>query len=1041
MNTHRTVRLCTFSWAGSLVLSGALACSLSWNSSAIAGDAISYTRDVRPILAAKCFACHGPDKGSRQGDLRLDTQAGATAKREGRPALQPGAPDKSELIHRITSHDPDERMPPPEANKVLTPTEIETLRRWIAAGGNYEQHWAFVEPKLPAIPAVKNRNWPRNDIDPFVLSRLEPEGLAPAPQAEPLTLVRRLYLDLIGLPPTPQEADAWAARLTADVSTGDSIREDVYAELVDHLLQSPHYGERWARKWLDLARYADTNGYEKDRPRSIWPYRDWVIRALNSDMPFNQFTIEQIAGDMLPKATQDQMIATGFHRNTMLNEEGGIDPQEYRFYSMTDRVATTGTTWLGLTIGCAQCHTHKFDPITHRDYYRFMALLDNADEPEQDLISPETTTARQRQLAEADKLLKELPQMWPGANAAARRVGFDKAFEKWLTTARARMVTWNDLRPIEMKSNLPYLAVEGDNSIFVSGDISKDDTYELTFADAPAGVTAIRLEALPDDRLPAHGPGMAYYEGPKGEFFLGEFQAFQGERQLTFSKASESYAKNHFGNGPASAALATDGNPETGWACSDRYGEAHQAVFVLAKSLTWSDSPAEANQTTGLQPQIFKIKLRFGRYYAASLGRFRISVSTAAGAVAQDVPREIEQLLKLQPDKLGDAQRQQLREHFLLQAPELAQRSKKIKELRRASTATTSLVMRERPAENLRKTFRRHRGEYLQPKEEVTAGVPEFLPPLPAGAATNRLALARWLVGPDNPLTARVVVNRQWGILFGQGLVRTSGDFGQVGEPPTHPQLLDWLACKFVEDGWSLKRLHRRIVSSATYRQSSRISPELLAKDPQNRLLARGPRVRLDAEIVRDMALRASGLLSEKMYGSPVRPPQPPGAQDGAFGDNSWPTSSGEDRYRRGIYTHYRRATPYAMFSIFDGASGETCLAQRDVSNTPLQALTLLNDEVFMEAAVALGKIAAAEQGTDAEKAARLMRRCIIRQPQSDEVQRMLEFLNTQRQRLGTEKIAMAPFVSPGETPTAQRAAWTLLARAVLNLDETITRN
>ena len=1022
-------------------MSVALVASLPGSSGASAADAISYSRDVRPILAAKCFACHGPDQGTRKADLRLDTQEGATAKREGRPVLQPGAPDKSEIIHRITSQDPDERMPPPEANKVLTPTEIDTLRRWIAAGGNYEQHWAFVAPRLPSVPTVKKSDWPRNDIDAFVLSRLEAEGLAPAPQAEPLTLVRRLYLDLIGLPPTLQEADAWVARLTADLSAGVPVREDVYGELVDHLLQSPHYGERWARKWLDLARYADTNGYEKDRPRSIWPYRDWVIRALNDDMPFDQFTIEQIAGDMLPKPTQDQLVATGFHRNTMLNEEGGIDPLEFRFYAMTDRVATTGTTWLGLTMGCAQCHTHKFDPITHRDYYRFMGLLDNADEPEQDLILPEAVAARQKQLADANQLLTDLPDKWPGADTAARRSGFDRAFAQWLTAARARMLTWNDLRPTEAKSNLPHLTVQRDNSIFVSGDISKDDTYELTFVDVPAGVTAIRLEALPDDRLPAHGPGMAYYEGPKGEFFLGEFQVYQGKRQLTISKASESYAKNHFGNGPASAALATDGNPETGWACADRYGEAHQAAFVLAKPLAWTDTTVEPNQPPGKNPRILKVKLRFGRYYAASLGRFRLSFTTAGGAVAQDVPREIEQLLKLPQEKLGDVQRQQLREHFLLQAPELAQHAKKIKELRRSSTGTTTLVMRERPSDNPRQTIRRHRGEYLQPKEQVTAGMPEFLPPLPDGAAANRLALARWLVAPDNPLTARVVVNRQWGVLFGQGLVRTSGDFGHMGEPPTHPALLDWLACKFVEDGWSLKRLQRRIVTSATYRQSSRISPELLAKDPQNRLLARGPRVRLDAEIVRDMALRASGLLSEKMYGPPVRPPQPAGALEGAFGGNSWPTSQGEDRFRRGIYTHFQRATPYAMFTTFDGASGENCLARREVSNTPLQALTVLNDEVFMEAAVALGKVAAAEQGTDAEKAARLMRRCVTRQPQPEEVQRMLAFLDALRQRLASSKLAVAPLVSPGEAPTAQRAAWTLLARAMLNLDETITRN
>ena len=825
-----------------------------------AADPPDFSRDVRPILSQHCFKCHGPDDKARKGGLRLDIRESAMKEaKSGGLALVPGKPDQSELVARIVTTDEDEVMPPPSAKRPLTPEQKETLRRWIAAGAEYQQHWAFVRPKQSELPAVKNVKWPRNAIDRFVLARLDAANLAPSPEADPSTLCRRLYLDLTGIPPTPAEQDDFIH--TASQDTNAAVES-----LADKLLASPRYGERWARKWLDLARYADTNGYEKDRPRTIWPYRDWVINALNADMPFDQFTIEQIAGDMLPGATLDQKIATGFHRNTMLNEEGGIDPNEFRFHAMTDRVATTGATWLGLTTGCAQCHTHKFDPLTHREYFQLMAFMNNADEPDLDIPAPGSEEQQKKNAALAEKLLAELPAKWattpaiqPGATppagkapkgAAAKRAAaeaakiaeenrasspaskpprkppLEEAFAEWLARERGRTVQWKPLRPASAKSNLPLLTVQSDASVFASGDISKSDTYELHFTDVPAGATAILLEALPDARLPAHGPGMTFYEGPKGDFFIGEFQLLADGQPVKFSGATQSYAKNNFGSNPANAALMLDGDPQTGWSTAARPGERHTAVLNLP-----SPAPSARDWT---------VKMMMGRHYACSIGRFRISVTTdARPAVARDLPEEADTLLALPDERLTAAQRTRMREEFLHAQPELATEAARSRTLRKAAQPTTTLGFRERPTENPRPTFIHNRGEYLQPTDPVTPGVPAFLNPLAADVKRDRLAFARWLVSPENPLTARVIVNRQWAAFFGRGIVKTTEDFGYQSEAPTHPELLDWLAVEFVKQGWSLKRLHRLIVTSATYRQSSRVTPELLASDRENRQIGR----------------------------------------------------------------------------------------------------------------------------------------------------------------------------------------------------------
>ncbi len=1150
-----------------------------------------FTRDVRPILARNCFKCHGPDDQQRQAGLRLDRREDAV--RSG--VLVPGKPQAGRLVQRILAADATV-MPPASSGKRLTAAEKETLRRWVAAGAEYRVHWAFVAPRQAPPPTVRQAKWVRNPIDAFVLHRLEREGLAPSPEADRFTLIRRLSLDLTGLPPTPEEADAFV---------GDKS-PNAYEKLVDRLMASPHYGERWARRWLDLARYADTNGYEKDRPRSVWPYRDWVIQALNQDMPFDQFTVEQLAGDLLPNATVSQRIATGFHRNTMLNEEGGIDPLEFRFHAMTDRMATTGTTWLGLTIGCAQCHTHKFDPIPQREYYQVMAFLNNADEPEMPVPQPELTAAREKlsqeiaareagladqfpvetamdwQVSVADRAtsaggagVKKLPDgslllegpnpdkdvltvllpttdarvdavriealpdaslggggpgrtphgnfvlsevgvtvgpagsvrpvkvasasadfaqegfppsqaidgkentgwaiqgpgswnvrrtlvltfaepvqttrggLWalrlssqhgtqhtlgrlrisfgrssltPDQLSASRRGALNRAIDQWIAAQEPGATRWDIVRPQTMTSNMPRLTLQADGSVFADGDTTKRDVYDLTLMLGRPGVTAIRLEAMPDARLPRMGPGRVYYEGAPGDFFLSELVIKQGSATLPFSGASHSFAA-----GGTAAAMAIDGSPLSGWSTNGGQGREHHAVFRFAQPL----------QAGGLQLQMV-----FERYYAAALGRFRVSVTYDTGPTTARFPAEVESALARPRAERTEADRRLLRDHFLQTAPELAAAREEIARLRAAMPQyPTALVMQERPADNVRPTFVHQRGEYLRAQARVEPAVFSALPDMAADTPRNRLGFARWLVDPRNPLTARVTVNRQWAALFGRGIVRTTEDFGLTGDAPTHPELLDWLAVEFRKQGWSLKKLHRLLVTSATYRQRSGTSAALQSRDPQNLLLARGPRLRLEAELLRDQALAASGLLSRKLGGPSVFPPQPPGiTSEGTYGPLQWKVSEGEDRYRRGLYTFSKRTAPYAMFSVFDAPSGEACVARREVSNTPLQALTMLNDTVLIEAAQALGRLTVALPGSPEQKATTLFRRCLVRPPQPEELRLLMRFYESQRRRLDAKELDSTALAGPGEGDIRERAAWVVTARSVLNLDEMVVR-
>lgn len=1151
---------------------------------------IDFLREVRPILSSHCFKCHGPDEATRKAGLRLDLREEALKPaKSGALAIVPGALDKSELLKRINTTDEDDLMPPPSAKHPLTAAQKEVLKQWIAQGAEYRPHWAFVKPVRPAIPPVKNPSWARNEIDYFILSRLEKEGLNPSSPADRATLVRRLYLDLIGLPPTIEQADAFI----------HDISPDGYERLVDSLLKSPHYGERWARRWLDLARYADTNGYEKDRPRSIWPYRDWVINALNSGMSFDQFTVEQIAGDLLPGATLEQKIATGFHRNTMLNEEGGVDPLEFRHHAMVDRVHVTATAWLGLTMACAQCHTHKYDPIQHQEYYSFMAFMNNADEPLLDVPSPDLQQKRQESLAKIDQLRSQLAEKFPAPSAIEWRIpasatfssresadgllladgsirvtgpnpdkdiyeidlslsgrvshlllealpdeevinggpgrtahgnfvvteieaelggksvkffepeadhsqdGFppanaldgkantgwavgtsaekrfprrlilklaeplelqtsspfrirlkqeyggqhtlgrfrlslgqdlnagaeladkrrehlEKKFQAWLHQESRKVAAWTQARPTHASSEIPTLTIESDDAIFASGDFSKNDTYRLTFANVPAGTRAIRLQMLPDDRLPMRGPGRVAYEGPEGDFYLSNFQVYAGEREVKVASANQSFA-----SGGNTAATAIDHDLQSGWSINGGQGKEHNAVFILAEPVAGE----------------LRLDLTCERYYAAGLGRFRIHFGADDKAMASPLPHEIYQtLVKTGADPKGPA-RGLLLSHFLEVAPELAPARAEIDKLRRdLPRFPTTLVMQERPAGHNRKTYRYHRGEFLQPRESIEPALPAFLSASTQAQPRNRLEFAHWLVSRDNPLTARVVMNRQWEAFFGRGLVRTLEDFGFQGELPSHPDLLDWLASEFMEQGWSMKSMHKLIVMSAAYRQSSSASQSLLERDPLNLLISRGPRFRIESEAVRDLALVASGLFADKIGGPSVFPPQPAGVTtEGAYGQLQWKVSEGPDRYRRGLYTYAKRTAPFAMTLTFDGPSGEACLARRERSNTPLQALTVLNDEVFMDAARTLGTWVTKQQGDPQAKLELIFRRFLTRPPTETERRQLASFYQKQLARFAGGDLKPAELAGR-ETATAEEAAWIALARVLLNLDETITK-
>jgi mono/diheme cytochrome c family protein len=1033
---------------------------------------LDYNRDIKPILAKNCFACHGPDDAHRAAGLRLDQRDAATKARKRGPALVAHKPDASLLVQRILSTDEAERMPPPEANDRLTPAQIATLKQWISEGAGYAEHWAFVAPTRPT-PAGNGQ-----PIDAFIRARLAAAQLPPAPPADAFTLVRRLSLDLRGLPPTPHEVDEFVR----------DQRPDAYARLIERFLADPAYGERWARMWLDLARYADSAGYGSDplRPQ-MWRYRDWVIGAFNRNLPYDQFTREQLAGDLLPNATLEQRVATAFHRNTMTNTEGGTDDEEYRVVAIKDRTDTTFQVWMGLTVGCAKCHTHKFDPITQTEYYRLYALFNQTADNDRGDESPTMPAPTPEQAALLAKLEAQLADLRRQLHAPSAEI--DQAQAAWERSLRL------DLTGPE----LSLQSVPGWNVPVVQ------TTSTLTGFRVPAGQDAVKIRVGPAGTadLPPMGRFVRIELPGKDRILsLAEVQVFRGTENLA-RKGVAKQSSTAF-DGPAK--LAIDGNTSGDYAggksVTHTATEANPwweldlgAVGSIEKLVIWNRTDGGAgsrlkdvrvqlldanrqtvwNQTVAAPPEpsvalvpSATLDLRVADQYA--LGESRILILekpftptaeqvlslSVAGPIQALTDARLTQRLSVPPavraaldaPQRTPEQAQTLREHYRTLSPALAQLRGQISQLEKQRPTPVQLpVLSELPANQRRTTKLLIKGDFLNPGAVVTPGTPAAFPPLPPGTV-DRLALANWLMAPENPLTARVAVNRLWAQLFGAGLVESEEDFGTQGELPSHPELLDWLATEYVRLKWDTKALLKTIVLSETYRQSARVTPTALAGDPRNRLLSRAPRYRLEAEMVRDQALALSGLLHTHVGGPSVYPTQPAGLWQAAFnGQRTWPTSTGNDRYRRGLYTFWRRTIPYPSMATFDAPSRETCTVRRVRTNTPLQAFVTLNDPVYVEAAQALARRLMREGGASAEERIRFgLQLCLARPAQPQQVQALLalyqaEYARLQADAKAAQALATEPLgpLPPGVEPAAA-AAWTVVANVLLNLDGVLTK-
>jgi mono/diheme cytochrome c family protein len=1007
---------------------------------------VDFVRDIQPIFQSSCAPCHAG--GSPKSGLRLDNKKLALAGGIGGAVIVPGSAEGSRLMHRILGLNGEKRMP--LGGEPLKAEQIELIRRWIdegaewpesAAGGEakLEKHWAFVAPTRPAPPTVKNISWARTPVDRFILAKLEQQGLAPSAPARRTTLIRRLSLDLTGLPPTLAEID----RFVNDPSS------DAYEKLVERLLSSPHYGERWGRWWLDAARYADTNGFEKDLPRSIWPYRDWVIKAFNRDLPFDQFTIEQLAGDLLPNSTLDQRIATGFLRNSMLNQEGGVDPEQFRVEGLIDRVDAVGKAFLGLTVACAQCHTHKFDPIKHDEYYKFFAFLNSDDEPEIEVPDEEVTKKRAEILSKVRRIEDDL---------IAGDADLPRRMAAWEERAKAGAGEWTVLEDASIFASfgVKFDRLE-DGSFLPKGDNSTFNTYVVKARTHLKNITGFRLELMTDPNLPRGGPGRAN----DGSLFVSEFAveaapaAQAGSTAATAAPATQPGAKPQkvvlseatadFAHPDFPTKNVIDGDFKTHWSSDAGPGRRNQErrlVFAAAAPVGFDGGTLLTFNVTQKKDDV--ISLMGGK---PNVGRFRLSVTTAAAPQADPLPAGVRRLLSVPAAERTAEQRREVFSYYRTTDQKFAEASKQIDELMKDwpyGATTLALAPRATPRET--RVFRR--GDWKRPGDAVQPGTPAFLHPFPQDAPPNRLGLARWIVAKDNPLTARVIVNRVWQQYFGTGLVTTPEDFGTRCEKPSHPELLDWLAVEFMEGGWSLKKLHRLIVNSATYRQSSAATPRLREADPTNRWLARAPRLRVEAEAVRDIALAAGGLLSPKVGGPSVYPPIPEGVLSLGYGPPMpWETSKGEDRYRRAMYTFWKRSVPYPSLSVFDAPNADFSCTRRVRSNTPLQALTTLNDAVFMEAAQGLALRVFKEGGaTDRERMVYAFRLATGRRPDAVELQKLLAFLAEQRAHFA-ENTAAAVYVSaadlnklPEGVDLHKVAPWTMVARVLLNLDETITK-
>ena len=956
------------------------------------------------------------------------------------------------------------------------------LGRWApsatpSAQSTFKRHWAFEKPERPSPPQVKNKTWSRTPIDQFVLARLEKEGLTPSPEADRVTLLRRLSLDLIGLPPTVAEVDVFL----------NDKSPNAYERQVERLLASPHYGERWGRHWLDAARYADSDGFEKDKQRSVWFYRDWVINALNADKPYDQFIVEQIAGDLLPGRSQDQIVATGFLRNSMINEEGGVDPEQFRMEAMFDRMDAIGKSILGLTIQCAQCHNHKFDPLKQEEYYRMFAFLNNSYEGSVAVYTPEEQMKRANIFSRIREIEADLQERTPD---------WQKRMAEWEAKVAKDQPQWIIVKPVVediSTGGQKYLPMP-DNSFLAQSYAPTKHRVKMSVKVEQRNINAFRLELLTDSNLPMGGPGRS----TKGLCALTEFDVEAAPAadpkkisKIKIVRATADYnqperdlepiyddkSKRRRVTGPIEFAI--DGKDETAWGIDAGPGLRNQprkAVFISEKPIT----------NEGGTILTFYLKQNHGGWNSDdnqnnNLGRVRLSITSAPDAVADLPPSGVREIFSIPSGRRTQAQVQTVFSYWRTTVPEFSEANKQIADLWIGHPEGSSqLVLRER--EDARATHLLKRGDFLKADKAVTPGVPAFLHPLPAAAAPDRMAFAKWLVDRNSPTTARSMVNRIWQSYFGVGFVATPEDFGLQSESPSHPELFDWLAVEFMNPtwregdkgtrgqgdkgtngnisptsplssiSWSLKHVHRLIVNSAVYRQSSKVTPRLLERDPLNRLLARGPRLRVEAEIVRDIALAASDLLNPKVGGPSVFPPAPdflflPPA---SYGPKPWDESKNEERYRRALYTFRYRSAPYPMLQSFDAPNGDFSCIRRARSNTPLQALTLLNETVFLEAARALALKTAKEGGaSDAARLEFAFRRVLTRKPTQQESAELIGLLNRQRERfaageLNPWKLATSdpdkPFILPKGVRMDDLAAWTAVARVLLNLDEAITK-
>lgn len=1003
--------------AGHLVLERSLHAQTSADSKL---GTIRFNRDIRPILSDKCFVCHGPDENERQAELRLDIREDAIAARGERPAIAPGQPRESEMIQRIFEEDPDLRMPPADSGRVLSEDDKRKLRAWIEQGAEYEPHWAYVPPRKTTPPEVEGGADP---IDAFLLRRLAEEGWRFTKPADRLTLIRRLSFDLTGLPPTPEEV-----RLFLDDNSPNA-----YERVVDRLLASDHFGERMAIFWLDAVRYADTNGIHGDNHREHWLFREYVIDSFNNNVPFDVFTREQLAGDLLPSPSRRQLVASGYNRLNMTTREGGAQAKEYRAKYAADRVRNASTVWLGSTLGCSECHDHKFDPFSQKDFYSFAAFFADLEETAVGAQKPEVllTESQQQQVKQLDEEAAKLQATLnrPTAELAA-------AQQKWEQQLRAKTDEWSPLKPLELKAaNGTTLTAQDDQSVLAGGEKPDKEVYTI-HTESPKAATGLRLVVLPHASAPAKGPGRA----GNGNFVVTEVKVFVGEQQVKLAKATATHSQNGW---PDKAAI--DGNPDSGWAILPQVGQENALVLEAQDDLPAGPLRIELHQNHGRG--------------AHTLAHFRIDTTTAPRplrANAGGLPGELAAILKLDVKQRTKQQAAKLAAHYRSIAPALDETRKRLagnrqqrKEL--VDSAPKLLIAKTMPTPRMTRVL--SRGNWLDDSGEIVKPqTPSFLGELnvPDEERATRRELAEWIVDPENPLTARVYVNRLWALVFGEGIVRSLDDFGSQGDWPTHPELLDWLAIEFRESGWNTKAMLKRMVMTRAYRQSSVADAEKLAADPYNRLLGRQNRFRLPAEMIRDNALAVSGLLVHKVGGPSVKPYQPFGYWSHLnFPKRVYKPDDGENQYRRGLYTYWCRTFLHPSMLAFDAPSREECTVQRPRSNTPLAALVLLNDPTYVEAARVTAERLLLEQpdASDVERLGALFQLALQRNPLDAERAILLDIVAKHRLQYSQQQEEAAKLEKNGfraasdEVDPIELAAWTSAVRVVFNLHEFVNRN